>query len=76
MSLGSRLKKAESFIFNIGFDDQTYIDAYMSYYRGDGGKALAKLPLHKKSPGERAAFCVNALSRIDNEKRISEIGKR
>jgi hypothetical protein len=67
MSLGSRLKKAESVITEIGCDDESYIRAYMSYYRGDGGKALEKLPLYKKSPEAKAEFCINALSRIDNE---------
>jgi hypothetical protein len=77
MSLGSRLKKAESVITEIGCDDESYIRAYMSYYRGDGGKELEKLPLFKKSPEAKAEFCINALSRIDNDERKNrELGTR
>jgi len=66
--LESRIKKAESAISDIGYDDQTYIDAIMRFYRGDdNGEAMAALPPYKGSPGQEAALCVKALSRVRNE---------
>jgi hypothetical protein len=62
-----RLKKAETTISDIGCDDQAYIDAFISYYRGDEGKALAVLPEYKGSHGKFAAILINAKSRYENE---------
>jgi hypothetical protein len=62
-----RIKKAESAISSIGYDDQAYIDAWMSFFRGDGGKAFEPLPEFKGSKSKFAAIIINALSRYKNE---------
>lgn len=66
-SINSRLGKAESTFSDIGCDDQVYIDAWISYFHGDKGKAFESLPKYKRSKGEFAAVIVNALSRYKNE---------
>jgi hypothetical protein len=68
-ALKSRLKKAETAASDIVCDNEAYIRANMSYFRGDGGKALALLPPFKGGPQKNAAIIINALSRIDNEDR-------
>jgi hypothetical protein len=67
MSLGSRLKKAESAISDIGCDKEDYIEAWISFFYGDEGKALEALPRYKWSKSENAAVIINALSRYKNE---------
>jgi hypothetical protein len=67
MSLGSRLKKAESALAEIGCNDQSYIDAIICLYRGDDGKALAVLPPYRGSQGQENCLIIKALSRVRNE---------
>ena len=75
MSLDSRIKKAETAISDIGCDKETYIKACMAYCQGDT-KSLAALPPIKGGRPMLAAMFINAKSRIENEKRLSEIGRR
>jgi len=74
MSLGSRLKKAESTITEIGIDDRIYIDAYKRYWAGlDDGESINALPLLKTWPTKglnRAEANVLALSELDKEARL------
>jgi hypothetical protein len=75
MSLDSRIKKAETAVSDIGCDKETYIKACMAFCQGDT-KPLAALPPIKGGRAMLAAMFINAKSRIDNEKRISEMGGR
>ena len=70
--IDNRIKKMETALSDIRFDDQAYIDAFMSFYRGDEGKALAALPEYKGSFGQEGALIVTALSRVKNEARENE----
>jgi hypothetical protein len=65
--LAYRIRKAESTFSDIGFDDKTYIDAWVRLFHGDKGKALSALPEYKGSSGKFAAILINAKSRYENE---------
>jgi hypothetical protein len=62
----NRLRKMETAISDIGYDDQIYIDAIISHQLGDNGKALDTLPPYKGSSGRAVAIVVKGISRAKN----------
>jgi hypothetical protein len=76
MSLGNRLKKAESLINGIGIDNRVFINAYKRYYSGldDGESITSLLSLKAGSVNGLSRFEANilALSELDKEAKLKD----
>lgn len=73
MSLGNRIRKAESTLGGIGFDFENYKEAQKKYFRGlDNGEASSKLPpLPKNAPYNFCETTVISLHELEKEARLS-----